>query len=123
MLEQHDYVDDSLLPSAFELEKLKEIDPSIIEWILKRAEKEQDIRLEFNTKGISLAEYNLRKTHRFNFTALAFGFILFLVILGLSAFFIIQELPVAGTVFGGTAIATAALFFLKVIIKPKSSVQ
>lgn len=46
-IEQNTIVDDSLLPSAEELEKLKQIDPSIIEWIMRRTEKEQDARIKF----------------------------------------------------------------------------
>jgi len=120
MLEQQDSIDDSLLPSAVELEKLKEIDPSIIQWIKERAEIEQNARIEFNKKQTDISEYHIHKTHNFNSTALVFSFILFLVILGLSAFFVIKELPVTGTIFGGTAIITAIIFFLKATTKSKN---
>jgi uncharacterized membrane protein len=119
-LEQQVAIDDSLLPSAIELEKLKEIDPSIIQWIMKRAEIEQDARIEFNRNQNEFVKYNLHKSHKFNLIAIIFSFILFLVILGLSAFFIIKELPVAGTIFGGTAIIAAITFFIKAASKPQN---
>jgi uncharacterized membrane protein len=121
MIEQQNLIDDSLLPSALELEKLKSIDPSIIQWILQRTEMEQDGRLNFNKKQIEIAELSVRKTHSFNITALVFSFILFLMILGLSAFFVFKELPVTGTVFGGAAIFVAVTFFIKATIKPQNT--
>ena len=78
MLEQQVAIDDSLLPSANELEKLKEIDPSIIPWIMKRTEVEQDARIEFNKNQNDFVMYNLRKAHDFNLIAIIFSFLLFL---------------------------------------------
>ena len=71
MLEQNVAIDDNLLPSAIELEKLKEVDPSIIQWIMNRAD------------------------------------------------FVIKGLPVTGSIFGGTAIISAVVFFVKASTKPK----
>ncbi len=48
IVEQNVSIDDSLLPSAVELEKLKEIDPSIVPWIMARAEQEQNARHAWN---------------------------------------------------------------------------
>jgi len=120
MLEQQVAIDDSLLPSANELEKLKKIDPTIIQWIMKRTEIEQDARIEFNKNQNDFVKYNLRKAHDFNLIAIIFSFLLFVFILGLSALFIIKELPVTGTIFGGTAIITAIAFFIKATTKSKS---
>jgi uncharacterized membrane protein len=118
MLEQNLAIDDSLLPSAIELEHLKEVDPKIIDWILQRTEIEQNARIEFNKKQVELAAYNLKKTHRFNFTALFYAFILFLAVLSLSAFLIINKLNIEGTLFGGTAIITGIIFFIKATKSP-----
>jgi len=115
--EQNLAIDDNLLPSASELEKLKEIEPEIIQWLLKRTEIEQDSRIEFNKNQLKLTDYNLRKTHNFNYIALIFSFILFIFVLIISAFFVKYELKVQGTIFGGTAIITGLIFFIKVIKK------
>jgi len=81
MVEHNVAIDDSLLPNADELKRLKVIDPTIIQWMKERAELEQNARIGFNKGQLQLADYNLRKTHKFNFTALVFSFILFLSII------------------------------------------
>ena len=48
MVEQNLTIDDSLLPNASELEKLKEVDPNIIQWLLNHAEIEQNARIQYN---------------------------------------------------------------------------
>lgn len=60
-LEHHYAYDDSLLPSAEKLSRLKEIEPDIVRWLMNRAEKEQDARIEFNHRRMQLAhkEMNL----------------------------------------------------------------
>jgi len=120
LLEQNNAFDDSLLPSAEELGKLKEIDPNIVKWIMDRTEMEQNARIEFNKNRIRLSEYDLKKTHRFNFTALTYGFIIFLAILTMSAYFIYNGLPITGTIFAGTAIIVGAIYFIKASIAHKS---
>lgn len=113
LLEQNLAIDDSLLPNAAELEKLKEVEPKIIDWILERTEIEQNARIEFNENRMRLADYDLRHIHGFNMTALIFGFLIFLSVLALSAIFIYNGLNVQGTIFGGTAIIGGAVFFIK----------
>lgn len=54
-VEQNTIYDDNLLPAADELSKLKSIDPSIIPWVMKRTEVEQDGRISFNKKRLKLA--------------------------------------------------------------------
>lgn len=119
MLEQNALIDDNLLPNAIELEKLKEVDPKIIDWILERTEIEQNARIQFNNDRVRLAEYDLIKTHSFNKTSLWFGFLIFIAVLGLSGFLIYNDLNVAGTIFGGTAIIGGAVFFIKAAIASK----
>jgi hypothetical protein len=62
---------------------------------------------------MKISDYNVRKVHRFNFTALPFGFVLFLSVLVLSAFFIINGMEVQGSIFGGSAIIAGIVFFIK----------
>jgi uncharacterized membrane protein len=110
-------IDDSLLPSAAELERLKAIDPGIVSWIMERAEQEQNSRLQWNKVQSEIMIFDVKKSHRFNFTALVFTFILFLFILSSAVFCIIKGLNVEGSVIGGTAIITAVVFFLRVAIQ------
>jgi uncharacterized membrane protein len=120
MVEQNLAYDDSLLPNAAELEKLKEVDTKIIDWILSRTEIEQDARIKYNQDRMTLTDYDLRKIHRFNITSLIFGFIIFIVVLALAGFFIFKGLNIEGTLFGGTAIIGGAIFFIKAAAASKT---
>lgn len=115
MLEQNVAIDDSLLPSAVELEKLKEVDPSIIPWIMQRTEIEQDARIENNKEILALNRMNLAKIHGFNKLSLVLGFLLFIVTLLLAAYFVYAGLPTQGTIFGSASILVAVVYFSKII--------
>lgn len=117
IVEQNVSIDDSLLPSALELEKLKDIDPSIIPWIMARAEQEQNARHAWNKNQSEIMTSDMIKTHRFNFTAIILAFILFLAVIGASVFFVAKGMNLEGSIFGGTAIITGIVFFLRVIHK------
>jgi len=108
-IEQNTIVDNSLLPPSEELEKLKQIDPSIIEWIMRRAEKEQDNRLKFNDENMKLYHKDIGITN----TALWFAFTLAIAILAFAALFIYLGKEVAGTIFGGIGILFIIQSFLK----------
>jgi uncharacterized membrane protein len=119
MLEQSTTYDDSFLPAASELEKLKEIDPDIIRWVLSRAEMEQNARIECNREIIDINKFNLKKEHRFNFTALFLAFVLFIGALGISAFFVVKGFEVQGTIFGGSALIMGVVFFISAAYNKK----
>jgi uncharacterized membrane protein len=108
-IEQHTIVDDNLLPSAEELEKLKQVDSSIVQWIMQRAEKEQETRLHFNTERMRLAHRDVGITQ----TSLWLAFILAIAILALGGLFIYLGKEVAGTIFGGVGILVVIQSFLK----------
>ena len=108
-IEQNTIVDDNLLPSAEELEKLKQVDPVIIEWILRRTEKEQDNRLQFNTENMKLVHKDMGITR----TALWLAFTLAIATLSLGALFIYAGKEVAGTIFGGVGVLVVIQSFLK----------
>jgi uncharacterized membrane protein len=108
-IEQQTIVDDNLLPPAEELEKLKQIDPSIIQWIMQRAEKEQETRLSFNTENIRLAHRNMGATQ----ASLWLAFVLAMSVLALSGIFIYLGKEVAGTILGGVGILVVIQSFLK----------
>lgn len=115
VVEQNVSIDDNLLPSAVELERLKEIDPNIVPWIMARAEQEQNARHAWNRTQAEIMSSDVKNIHRFNFTAIILAFILFIAIIGASVFFITNGLNVQGTIFGSTAIITGVIFFLQVI--------
>ena len=106
---QNTIVDDNLLPPAEELEKLKQVDPSIIEWIMRRTEKEQDARLQFNSENMKLYHKDIEITR----TALWLAFILAIATLSLGGLFIYLGKEVAGTIFGGVGVLIIIQSFLK----------
>jgi uncharacterized membrane protein len=108
-IEQQTIVDDNLLPPAEELEKLNQIDTSIIPWIMQRTEKEQETRLHFNRENIRLAHRNMGITQ----ASLWLAFILAVSILFLGGLFIYLGKEVAGTIFGGVGILVIIQSFLK----------
>lgn len=114
-LEQNVAIDDNILPSAVELEKLKEVEPQIIPWIMRRTEIEQDARIKNNQDIIELNKIDVKKTHSFNHLVAILGFILFVFILLLSAYLIYLGLSLQGTIFGGATILVATAYFLKII--------
>jgi uncharacterized membrane protein len=119
IVEHNVSIDDNLLPNATELAKLKEIDSSIVPWIMARAEQEQNARLQWNKVQGEIMSYDVKKTHRFNFTVLIFAFILFIAVIGAAVFCIVKGLNVQGTVIGGTAIITGIIFFMRVSMRQR----
>ena len=113
LVEQNVAIDDNLLPNAEELARLKEVDPNIIDWIKNRTEIEQDARIRFNQDQMKVHTFSVKNTHRFNFWALFLGFLLFIAVIAVSALFVLEGLTVEGTIFGGSAIITGVIFFMK----------
>lgn len=108
-IEQQTIVDDNLLPPAEELEKLNQIDTSIIPWIMQRTEKEQDTRLHFNRENIRLAHRNIGITQ----ASLWLAFTLAVTVLAFSCIFIWLGKEVAGTIFGSIGIIIVIQSFLR----------
>lgn len=116
-LEQNTAIDDNLLPPAEELSKIKDVDANFLPWIRERTAIEQDARIKFNDNRIELAGYDLKKTHRFNISALLFGFLVFLLGITFSAFLIYNNLATEGTIFGGSIMLAAVIAFVRVAKK------
>jgi uncharacterized membrane protein len=120
IVEQNVSIDDNLLPNAAELEKLKEIDPNIISWIMARSEQEQSARHQWNKAQSEIMKFDVKGFHRFNFMVLSLGFLLFICVIGAAIFCILSGLNVEGTVLGGTAIITGIVFFMRVAIQSRN---
>ena len=108
-IEQQTIVDDNLLPTAEDLEKLQQVDSSIIPWIMQRAEREQEIRLSFNRENMRLAHRGVSITQM----SLWLAFVLAVLVLLLSGIFIYMEKELAATVFGGVGVVIIVQSFLK----------
>lgn len=114
MLEHRAIYDDSLLPSAEELAKLKEIDPDIISWIKKRTEIEQDARIDFNKDRLRLASKDTGLSASVTITALILATVIILAIFTLSFILVYNGYEIAGTVLGTVDLAALILAFSKI---------
>ena len=114
ILEQKTIVDDSMLPSAEELEKLKEIKPELVDWVMSRAEKEQDARIDFNKNRVKLANKELNGTIWVNLISLIFAFVIVLGGMAATLWALRENMTVAGTIFAGTTLVGAAALFTRI---------
>jgi len=110
--EQNESIDDGLLPEAEELARLKALDPTIIEWIKTRTEKEQDGRLDFNSRKMALLEGGTKKTFQIDVYTITCAFIVILTGMVFSAYLIEKGLEITGSVFAGLTLVFAANAFL-----------
>ena len=108
-LEQQTTFDDSLLPPAEELSRLKEVNPSIIQWIMERTEKEQEARIKFNNERMRLVHRDMNTTQM----SLWLAFTLAIAILGLGGLFIALGKEVTGTILSGVGVFVVVQSFLK----------
>lgn len=108
-LQQQITIDDSLLPPAEELYKLKQIDPSIIEWIKGRTEKEQDARIRFNFDSIAIVktDQDIAKT------ALWLAFAIAFVAMITAIVFMFLGKEIAGGAFGFISVVMYVQAFLR----------
>jgi uncharacterized membrane protein len=108
-IEQHTIIDDSLIPSAEELQKLKDVDPSIVQWILDHADKEQQARISFNENKIKIA----KSEHAIVKSSLWLAFAVLIAGMAMSSIFVWSGQEIAGTVFGGISMVVCVQSFLR----------
>jgi len=115
--------DDSLLPDATELAKLQELDPTIIDWIKNRTEREQDMRHEYTRRRLSIVEKGQTRAYTVDLVTIIVSFILMVLGMGLSGWFIHEDQVVIGTIFGGGTLVLAVRSFLNFRRNPKSKLE
>ena len=112
-VENHASFDDSLLPDAVELAKLKELDPNVIEWVKTRTALEQDARLSLNNKKIEIIEKDQIYRYNIDRIALLLAFLIVVFAMIISGFLIYKGQILTGSLFAGATILLAANSFLK----------
>lgn len=118
-IEHSESFDDSFVTPE-ELAKYKELDPSMIEWLKKRHEKEQDARLKFNGQRVNLIKSGQTKSFIVDLTSLILAFIIALSGMYISLYLLIKGNVLEGTIFGGVTlflIIRSFLNFRKIKIK------
>lgn len=115
-VEHSEVFDDNMLPDAVEIERLHQMDQSIIPWLKACAEKEQDFRHKFSTERLKVTNDHDRRTHNTTRWGLAvYCFLSSLCLVG--AFILIREgKNLEGSIFGGAAVILA----LAVLVNKKS---
>lgn len=111
LYEQNTMIDDTVIPNAEELAKLKEVDESLVNWVTSRCEQEQNFRQEFYREQIGLAKRELRGNISLNWACIIVAFILIAGAMAASVYLLLNGINVAGSLFaGGTAIAVIVAF-------------
>ena len=113
-IEQTIASDDALLPAPAEFAAYKEIDPTIITWLLDQTKKEQEHRHDTDNKKISLMNKALNNDRVFIF----FYFFLIFVFIILSALFVYIDKNVEGSIFGICGVIGAYMLYKRFIKKP-----
>jgi len=106
--------DDYPLPEAHELERLKQIDPKIISWILERADSEQKHRHLMNCDRVKITRKAVNGESAINIIGQLLGFFIVAGGLYFSYTLILAGHNLFGSIFtGATLLAAAALFVPK----------
>ena len=111
--EQNTIHDNSLLPTADELERLVAIDKNLLQWVLSRSEIEQDARIDFNKN--SMQEYRSHGKRTF-WVAIISIILAFIIIAGggiASVYLALKGFSIEGSILGGVTLVAAAGVFLK----------
>lgn len=111
-IEHQESIDDSLLPDAEELARLKDIDPSVMEWIKDRTAKEQDARFDFNNRKMRLLEKGQKMAYNVDIIAMVAAFLIIMSAMAFSYFLILANQIITGSIFAGATILLAANAFL-----------
>ena len=112
-LEHQVVEDDNLLPSAEELRKLSEISPGIVDWVMQRAEIEQNARIKFNESRVEITKSEIRHVHAYNYIALFMAFFITIAFLSLSFYLIYTSHEIIGSIFVGSTMVAVISYFIK----------
>lgn len=111
MYEHSETYDDHLLPDATELGKLKDLDPTIIEWVKDKSGKEQGFRHKFEDKKVRVILRSSKMAFVLDLVTCFYAFIIVILSMYFSYYLIENNQTLMGTVFaGGTMILTANAF-------------
>ena len=106
--------DDYPLPEAGELERLKQVDPRIVSWILDRADSEQKHRHFMNQDRVKITKKAVNGENAINITGQILGFFIVAGGLYFSYMLILAGHQLFGSIFtGATLLAAASLFVPK----------
>ena len=100
-MERTSIYDDSLLPPADELAKLQTIDPTCVEWIKARTEREQEARIKYNFEHLALAKASVKSSNLHIVLGMVLLFLLIALGFALTVLCLYKGFNIAGSIFGG----------------------
>ncbi|MCL1957689.1 MAG: hypothetical protein FWF63_10225 [Fibromonadales bacterium] len=109
-------IQESLLPAPEDLAKFKDIDESIVKWMMQHADKEQATRImavESAIKNDAEKILLAKKEQGIVLTSLWLAFLIAISFIALSGILIYSGMEIAGSVFGGAALLLCVQAFLK----------
>jgi len=94
-------VDDNLLPTPEELQKYQMLDPTLIDWIKVRCDKEQNARIAFNNEKVEIHKSVNRKIFVIDMTSILTSAVVVISGMFISAYLIYLNHILTGSLFGG----------------------
>ena len=112
-------IDDNFLPTPYDLEQYKIVDPRIVDFFIEASKKEQNHR--HWTERLKLRALNRegKNIGMVNFLGMLFAFLVMLGGLFFSFYLIRENKEITGTIFAGATIISAAALFLGKVKKKK----
>lgn len=99
-VEQTSVLDNNPLPPAAEIERIQNLDPNYLPWIMDMARQELDARRAATTERIRLTDKDMDMYQRRYTMSVAIMFVIFLILCACTMYCVIQGYDVAGTIFG-----------------------
>jgi len=118
IVEQTDHFDDTPLPEAAELAKYNEINPKIVEWLMKTVEAEQLHRHNFDKLRINEVKKINGRLFFVDITRIAAAFIIVMSGMAFSYILVVGGYKTVGSIFAGGTIITAVGMFLNIRKNP-----
>ena len=111
-IEQTVSVDDNILPAPQELAEYKNIDPKIVDFLIKSSEREQLHRHKQDEKKLKILNYNEHKVGNMNRWGMFFAFFAIVTTMGLAAYALYLDRAWFAGIFGLAGIASIASVFI-----------
>lgn len=108
-IEQTVSVDDNILPAPQELAEYKNIDPKIVDFLIKSSEREQLHRHKQDEKKLKILSYNEHKVGNMNWWGMFFAIV---ATMGLAAYALYLDRAWFAGIFGLAGIASIASVFI-----------
>lgn len=112
-IEQTVSVDDNILPSPQELAEYQQVNPKIVDFLIKASEREQQHRHKQDEKKLKIISYNEHKVGCMNWWGMFFAFLTVGITLALAAYALYLDRNWFAGIFGLAGVASIASIFMQ----------